>query len=331
MKSAGVSMYVGIGDFLYSTIGLRHLMETHDRVYVATPYAMILSGRDRLVRMNPLKCSHEWLSLAQTCQLQRWPHKAPFLIINEVGNHYDIESLDPEYITHRSSSNGEGYFCGNYYPEQCIADGVSDALKAGEGPYRMMFNDYASLWEPAARQWMDRYGLDPHKAILFHVLQTNLMNQTQPRPTRAVNDEVMVTARKYLESHGYQVFDADLTPSRSAPSKHFSDMPYAHTFGYDGLLLNMALTRICRAVVMQGSCRQLPMAQHYRKPTLVFNQGARDTNALNWHKLDCPPFVSCQPERLHHCSVTFCDECRRRTIPEEKIIEACDRMLAISV
>lgn len=331
MRSAGASLYVGIGDFLYSTIGLRHLVETHDRVYVATPYAKLLKGRDRLVRLNPLKCVKKWLCLDQHFELRRWGHLAGFLIQNEKGNHYDMEFQDPEFITHRSSMNGEGYFCGNYYPEQCIQGGVSDALKAGKGPYRMMIADHSKLWEPAARIWLDRFGIDPKKAILFHALSVNLLNMRQPRPTRAVSDETMLVAKDYLESLGYQLFDADLVGSRSAPSKHFARMPVAQTIGYDGIFLNLALTKICRAVVMQGSCRQLPMAQHYKKPTLVFNQGARDTRCLNWHKLDCPPFVACEPERLHYCAVTFCDECRRRTIPKDKIIEACDRMLAISV
>lgn len=331
MTTACLKNYVGIGDTLYLTIGIKEILKDYDEIVLTTPVAILLRGMIPGIKfVDPTPNNSHLMTVPPEFDLMTRPHYQPFLTGMRGMNL--LETWPEDEVTHWCSGNGEGFLEGRFYQEQMVVNDVARRLESEPGPFKMSFVDRDACADQAVEQWFHNRNLDPSKTIVMHTHWRGWNFKELPWyhvfSTHIVHDHVMVKARQVVESMGYKIIDMEFPWPLTLGVFH--DIPVLNSFGPGGFWSTCAAIRMCRGVIMQGSCRLLPLAQHFQKPTLVFRQGGHPLKHLNWPKLDCPQFVECQPEQFHHCGQAICEECWHNNVTDEQIEHSIETMLSVS-
>jgi len=320
-KTAILRPYLGLGDSMYLRISVKKMLERYERVFICTPMPKIFSDIPGVMLLDPTKPGNRKYMDYDPILFDPYilPHYMEFIYDKHMPAFSDYllrDQLISSDHVFRCMGSGEGYQDGNFYMEMMV-ERICDELKASDTVPSMNIPTPLPHHFKMAEQWFIKNSIDPKKAILFHSLWRGFDSDI---PTRSINDEQWAYIRNDLENHGYALFDAER--SFTGLYSVFQDIPFIQTTGWEGLMVCFAAIHMCAGVVMQNSCRLLPMAQDIQKPTIVCSQGASPLKCLNWGKAFHKLFIELEPEHPHGCMQNWCSDCKNNNVSKEQISKA---------
>lgn len=318
-----VDPYIGIGDSMYLRISIKKLLETHNEVFLCSPFPRMFQDLEGIRLLDP--------SLPGNRKLMRYdpvhydifkiPHFTEMIFDRWTPDFHDrlflSKDIKPEH-RYQCMYDGSGLKGDRFYAEMMV-DGVFQSIRESNVP-PMGLREPDDRQVEITRNWFYERGIDPSKAILFHSTWRTLGHTESDVHVRSMNDAQWLDLRRTLEEMGYQLFDTErLTTGLIS---FLPDVPVMHTSGWDGLMTTLSAVKMCSGVVLQGPCRLLPVAQNYQKPTIVCSQGYSKLCHFNWEEAFGKLFIELEPDEPHACLQSFCKECRSRTFTPDAITKA---------